>query len=133
VTIDNLSARMTEEVDRWLRRHPRFHLHFTPTHSSWLNAVEGWFSRLTNEGLKRGSFRSVPELRTAIRQYVDSHLDVGRPRSMEDRDARGSLPVGTGKPQGVIVSTTNTGRLGFDFRSVRSGLPLVVGETREVP
>lgn len=79
VILDNLSAHMTEEVERWLRGHPRFHLHFTPTHSSWLNAVEGWFSKLTNKGLKRGSFRSVPELQRAIRAYVDGHNSASTP------------------------------------------------------
>ena len=79
VILDNLSAHMTAEVDRWLRGHPRFHLHFTPTHSSWLNAVEGWFSKLTNKGLKRGSFRSVPELQKAIRGYVESHNSASIP------------------------------------------------------
>jgi transposase len=79
VILDNLSAHSTEEVNRWLRNHPRFHLHFTPTHSSWLNAVEGWFSKLTTKRLKRGSFASVPELTRAIREYAAAHNELSMP------------------------------------------------------
>jgi transposase len=73
VIVDNLSAHLTEEVQRWIHRHPRFHLHLTPTHASWLNAVEGWFSKLTTRRLRRGSFRSVPALQRAVREYVEVH------------------------------------------------------------
>ncbi|MGI0140451.1 MAG: IS630 family transposase [Thermoplasmata archaeon] len=79
VIVDNLSAHMTEEVDRWLHAHPRFRMHFTPTHSSWLNAVEGWFSKLTNKALKRGSFSSVGDLERAVREYVAVHNEVAMP------------------------------------------------------
>lgn len=71
VIADNLSAHMTEEVKRWIHAHPRFHLHFTPTHASWLNAVEGWFSKLEKKALRRGSFRSVVALTRAVREYVE--------------------------------------------------------------
>lgn len=73
VITDNLSAHMTEEVERWVHAHPRFHLHLTPTHASWLNAVEGWFSKLENKALKRGSFRNVPALTRAVRDYAEVH------------------------------------------------------------
>ena len=73
VIADNLSAHMTEEVKRWIHAHPRFHLHFTPTHASWLNAVEGWLSKLETKALRRGSFRSVPALTRAVREYVEVH------------------------------------------------------------
>ena len=76
---DNHSAHLTEEVRRWLHSHPRFHLHFTPTHSSWLNAVEGWFSKLMAKRLRRGSFRSVPDLRQAVRDYVGVHNQTAMP------------------------------------------------------
>ena len=71
--LDNLSAHMTEEVDRWLHRHPRFHFHFTPTGSSWVNMVESWLSNLTKSRLKRGSFRNVPELIRAIREFTANY------------------------------------------------------------
>ena len=79
VILDNLSAHATVEVERWLRSHPRFQLHFTPTQASWLNAVEGWFSKLTRKPLKRGSFASVPELTRAIREYVAVHNKMAFP------------------------------------------------------
>lgn len=77
--VDNHSAHMTEEVRQWLHSHPRFRLHFTPTHSSWLNAVEGWFSKLTAKRLRRGSFRSVPDLQQAVRDYVGVHNQTAMP------------------------------------------------------
>ncbi len=60
-------------VKSWLRRHPRFHLHFIPTSSSWLNLVERWFRELTDKRLRRGSFQNVRELIAAIHQYMDNH------------------------------------------------------------
>ncbi|HEV2316257.1 MAG TPA: IS630 family transposase [Thermoplasmata archaeon] len=73
VIVDNLSAHLTEEVQRWMHRHPRFHLHLTPTHASWLNAVEGWFSKLTTRRVRRGSFSSVRALQQAVEEYVEVH------------------------------------------------------------
>jgi transposase len=77
--IDNLSAHKSPIVKRWLVRHPRFHLHFTPTYASWLNLVERFFGLLTEEALRRGSHTSIPELRGAILAYVDAHNDEGKP------------------------------------------------------
>ena len=79
VIIDNLSAHKSPIVKRWLLRHPRFHLHFTPTYASWLNLVERFFGLLTQEALRRGSHTSIPELRAAILAYVDAHNDEGKP------------------------------------------------------
>jgi transposase len=79
VVLDNLSAHKAPIVRRWLVRHPRFRLHFTPTYSSWLNLVERFFGLLTEEALKRGSHTSIPELRAAILAYVDAHNDEGMP------------------------------------------------------
>ncbi len=70
VIVDNYSAHKTDEVKRWLRRHPRFHLHFTPTSASWLNLVESWFATLTKQRLRRGVFRSLDELLRALEDYV---------------------------------------------------------------
>jgi transposase len=66
-------------VQRWLKRHKRFHLHFTPTSSSWLNLVERWFRELTGKALRRGSFNSVPALVAAIEEYLQAHNDDPRP------------------------------------------------------
>lgn len=71
--VDNSSTHKTPEVQKWLDRHPRFELHFTPTSASWLNAVEGWFGQLERRALYRGAFTSVNELRNAIRAYIKAH------------------------------------------------------------
>jgi transposase len=71
--VDNYGTHKHPRVKFWLRRHPRFHLHFIPTSSSWLNLVERWFRDLTDKRLRRGSFRNVPELITAIQAYLDTH------------------------------------------------------------
>jgi hypothetical protein len=66
-------------VRRWLKRHPRFHVHFTPTSASWLNMVERFFRDISTQRLQRGVFRSVPELVTAIQQYVAVHNENPKP------------------------------------------------------
>jgi transposase len=71
--VDNYGTHKHPRVKAWLRRHPRFHLHFTPTSSSWLNLVERWFRDLTTDRLRRGSFGSVADLIAAIRAYLDNH------------------------------------------------------------
>jgi transposase len=71
--VDNYGTHKHPRVAGWLQRHPRFHLHFTPTSSSWLNLVERWFRDLTTKRLRRGSFGSVADLITAIRAYLDNH------------------------------------------------------------
>lgn len=70
---DNYSTHKHAKVQRWLARHPRFHVHFTPTSSSWLNMVERFFRDLTERRLRRGVFRDVEELITAIGDYIDQH------------------------------------------------------------
>jgi len=64
-------------VKAWLEAHPRFHLHFTPTSSSWLNLVERWFRELTDKALRRGVFRSVPDLIAKIEEYLNAHNAKG--------------------------------------------------------
>ncbi|QDU89622.1 Integrase core domain protein [Pirellulimonas nuda] len=70
---DNYATHKHPKVQSWLKRHPRFHMHFIPTSSSWLNLVERFFAELTNKRLRRGTFRSVPQLIKAIKQYVEDH------------------------------------------------------------
>jgi transposase len=77
--LDNYATHNHADVRNWLRRHQRFHLHFTPTSSSWLNLVERWFRDLTDKALRRGSFNSVPDLITAIEEYLDAHNDDPKP------------------------------------------------------
>ncbi len=79
VIMDNASSHLTEEVERWLRRHARFQLHQVPTGSSWLNAVEGWFSKLTRKALLRGSFRNVASLKRAIEEYAEVSNERAQP------------------------------------------------------
>ena len=71
--VDNYGTHKHPRVKSWLRRHPRFHLHFIPTSSSWLNMIERWFREITDKRIRRGSFGSVPELTAAIQEYVDNH------------------------------------------------------------
>ncbi|MGH8988777.1 MAG: IS630 family transposase [Acidimicrobiales bacterium] len=71
VILDNLSAHKTPKVKKWLLRHRRFHLHFTPTYGSWMNMVERWFSALTTKKLQRSAHRNVKELATDIKAWVE--------------------------------------------------------------
>jgi transposase len=73
IIVDNYSPHKHPRVRAWLKRHPRFHLHFTPTSSSWLNLVERWFAQLTQKRIRRGCFHNVPNLIEAIRDYIDNN------------------------------------------------------------
>jgi transposase len=70
--LDNYSTHKTPMIHRWLARHPRFHVHFTPTAASWINLVERWFAALTEKQLRRGVHRSTRELEMAIRRYIET-------------------------------------------------------------
>ena len=71
--VDNYATHKHPRVKSWMRRHPRFHIHFIPTSSSWLNLVERWFREITDKRIRRGSFHSVPELIIAMRSYLKCH------------------------------------------------------------
>ncbi len=77
--LDNYATHKTPEIRRWLLRHPRFHLHFIPTSSSWLNMVERWFAELTNKKIRRGAHRSVQALERDIRDWIEKWNDNPRP------------------------------------------------------
>jgi transposase len=77
--LDNYATHKTPEIRRWLARHPRFHLHFTPTSSSWLNLVERFFAELTTRLLRRSVHRSVAELEADIRGWIDRWNDDPKP------------------------------------------------------
>ena len=70
LVLDNYATHKTPAIKDWLLKHPRFHLHFTPTSSSWMNLVERWFAELTNRKLRRSAHRSVTELETDIRKWI---------------------------------------------------------------
>ena len=69
--VDNYATHKTPAVKRWLKRHSRFHLHFTPTSASWINMVERFFAAITGKRIRRGVFKSVAELETAIMSYLE--------------------------------------------------------------
>jgi len=73
--LDNYATHKHEQVELWLSKHPRFHLHFIPTSSSWLNLVERWFRDLDDKAIRRGVFRSVPNLIAAIEAYLNANND----------------------------------------------------------
>lgn len=76
---DNYATHKHPKVQRWLDRHPRFHMHFIPTSSSWLNIIERFFREITTKRIRRGSFNSVEELITAIHDYIDAHNQNAKP------------------------------------------------------
>ena len=77
--LDNYATHKHANVQRWLAKNPRFHLHFTPTSSSWLNLVERWFRDLTDKALRRGVFQSVPDLIVAIEAYLQANNNDPKP------------------------------------------------------
>jgi len=79
IIVDNYATHSAPTVKRWLAKNPRFHMHFIPTHTSWLNRVETWFSILTTQQIKRGSHLSVADLETAIHEFLDAWNDEPRP------------------------------------------------------
>jgi transposase len=70
--LDNYATHKAPAVHTWLLRHPRFHLHFTPTSASWLNLVERWFAELTNRKLRRSTHRSIVELEADVRRWINA-------------------------------------------------------------
>ncbi len=77
--VDNYATHKHEKVKRWLKRHPRFHMHFIPTSSSWLNIIEGFFRNLDHKLLKRGVFQNVPVMTKAIMDHIEGHNRDPRP------------------------------------------------------
>ena len=77
--LDNYATHKSPTVHRWLLKHPRFHLHFIPTHSSWLNLVERWFALLSERQIKRGAHTSTGQLEAAIEQFLSVSNQASRP------------------------------------------------------
>lgn len=77
--LDNYGTHKTALIHRWVLKRPRFHLHFTPTSSSWINLVERWFAEITEKQIRRGSFRSTRQLEKAIINYLETYNDNPRP------------------------------------------------------
>ena len=122
--VDNYATHKHPKVQRWLERHPRFHIHFTPTSSSWLNMVERFFRDLTQNRLRRGVFRDAEELTMAIGEYIDKHNQNPKPfiwtakasdilekvkrarRSLDNRHSAGRRPLATSELRGARLSTS---------------------------
>ncbi|MGH6996987.1 MAG: IS630 family transposase [Phenylobacterium sp.] len=79
LVLDNYATHKTPAIKRWLLRHPRFHLHFVPTSSSWLNLIERWFGELTTKKIRRGAHRSVRELERDIKEWIENWNEDPRP------------------------------------------------------
>jgi transposase len=77
--VDNYATHKHAKVKAWLAKHPRFHLHFTPTSASWLNQVERFFAEITSNAIRRGVFKSVPELEATIDDYLAKHNQTAKP------------------------------------------------------
>jgi transposase len=77
--LDNYGTHKTAEVKAWLAKHPRFHVHFIPTSSSWLNLVERFFAEITGKRIRRGAFASVADLEEAIDDYLLRHNATAKP------------------------------------------------------
>ncbi|HWE49316.1 MAG TPA: IS630 family transposase [Bryobacteraceae bacterium] len=114
--LDNYGTHKTALIRKWLLKRPRFHVHFTPTYGSWLNLVERWFAELTNKRIRRGAFRSVRQLESAIREYIQIHNEDPKPfvwtRTADqilDSIARYARRTPTSHPLGITSRTTGTG------------------------
>jgi transposase len=79
LVLDNYGTHKAPKVVRWFARHPRYHLHFTPTSGSWVNQVERWFAKITEQRIRRGSFTSVSSLEKAITEYLKSNNEQPKP------------------------------------------------------
>ena len=109
LVLDNYATHKTEPVKKWLLRHPRFHLHFTPTSASWLNLVECWFAELTCRRLRRSAHRSVVELERDIRGWINEWNKNPKPFIWTKTRACASSRV---RPTGVRMP-----RVGVDDRA----------------
>jgi transposase len=106
--LDNLATHKHPTVRAWLVKHPRFHLHFIPTSSSWLNVVEIFLRELTNKRLRRGAFTSVAQLEQAIMSYVDGHNVAPEPYVWTARADAIIEKVGRGKAALKMVKQRGT-------------------------
>ena len=114
--LDNYGTHKTALIRKWMLKRPRFHVHYTPTYGSWLNLVERWFAELTNKRIRRGVFRSVRELETAIREYIEVHNEDPKPfvwtRTADqilDSLARYARRTLTSHPSGITSRISGTG------------------------
>ncbi len=86
--IDNYATHKHPAVTAWLAKHPRFHMHFTPTSGSWINQIERFFGRITQDRIRRGAFKSVDQLEAAIQDYLEHHNENPQPFTWTKSAAR---------------------------------------------
>ena len=128
VILDNYGTHKHPDVVAWLEKHKRFHFHFTPTSSSWLNMVERWFGAITTKRIRRGSFGSVPELIEAIEDYIAHHNEDPIPVHL-DQDGQADHhqgPTWTGGPRdrasiARYLNVTALARTKERIQTVRAG------------
>jgi len=103
--MDNYAAHKTPEVRDWLAANPRMVVHFTPTHASWMNLVEVWFSIIERQAIHRGTYRSVKDLNAKIRTFIDGWNDRCHPfiwtKTADDILKEGRIPADVATPRGV--------------------------------
>jgi transposase len=114
--VDNYSTHKTAIIRKWFAKRPHFHVHFTPTYGSWINLVERWFAELTNKRIRRGVFRSVKDLESAIREFIDVHNEDPKPfvwtrtaHQILASIARYAQRTLAAHPSGLNVRTIGTG------------------------
>ena len=114
--VDNYSTHKTAIIRNWFAKRPHFHIHFTPTYGSWINLVERWFAELTNKRIRRGVFRSVQDLESAIREFIEVHNEDPKPfiwtRTADQilaSIARYAQRTLSAHPSGLNVRTIGTG------------------------
>jgi DDE superfamily endonuclease len=90
IVMDNYGTHKTEMIRKWFAERPHVHVHFTPTYGSWINLVERWFAEITNQRIRRGTFRSVKELEQAIRGYLDVPNEDPKPSCLDQNRRRDS-------------------------------------------
>jgi transposase len=95
---DNLSAHKTKRVEQFLAAHPKVHLHYTPTYSSWLNQVENWFAKIERDVIARGVFTSVKDLASKLKRYIRHYNRAPKPIKWTYRDPSHRISIDTISP-----------------------------------
>ena len=113
--VDNYATHKHPKVQKWLARHPRWTFHFTPTSASWLNAVEGFFAKLTRRRLKRGVFRSVADLQTAINRFVEETNSNPKPFVWTADPARPSFDLQKQRDKFALAMCVGLGKDRFQL------------------
>jgi transposase len=120
LVVDNYATHKHPRVRAWLARHTRYHMHFTPTYSSWLNQVERWFGLITQQAIRRGSFRNVRQLIASIERYTEQY---NRKRHLK------AVSTSTLRVSKVMSITSSSGDH-FDDRDRQSWKPQGAAELR---